>query len=400
MSRKADSTPVAGHVEEAAPIGGRIWTPFTAVLAMLVVLLFVVLGFRFVRGIGAVTNLNDGYPWGIWITYDVVIGSALGASGFTVAFITYILNRGSYHPIVRPALLTALFGYIMAGASVVFDVGRYWDIWHVFLPRYAQLNSVLFEVAVCIAAYTMVLFVEFLPMLLEKLGMAKARKKMDRVLFIVIAIGVLLPTMHQSSLGSMLIVFGPQIDSIYQTKLLPVLFLLSTVGMGLAAVVVEGSITSLALHRPVERELLGKLMKVGQALMVLFLVARFADLAYRGVLGELFVMRPLVIMFWIEIVLFTVPVFLLMGEAGRRPQRFFLAAMSMAIAGILYRIDAYLVAYNTGEGWHYFPSLGELAVTIGLIAFEILLFIIAIRVLPVLPKMGRTRATIGPAPAE
>jgi Ni/Fe-hydrogenase subunit HybB-like protein len=174
---------------------------------------------------------------------------------------------------------------------------------------------------------------------------------------------------------------------------LPVLFLVSTIGMGLAAVVVEGSVTSLSLRRPLERDLLGKLMKVGQALTITFLVVRFADLAMRGMLPRLFEPRVLSIMVWIETVLFVVPVVLLIGKAGGRPQRFFVAALSMALAGILYRIDAYLVAYDTGAGWHYFPSMGELAVTIGLIAFEILAFIIAIRVLPVLPKVGHTRTS-------
>lgn len=385
------------HDEAPAPLGGKLLTPFTGVLAALVAIMIAVLAVRFLRGIGAVTNLSDGYPWGLWIAWDVVVGSALGASGFTVAFVAYIMNRGQYHPIVRPALLTALFGYVMAGASVFFDIGRYWDFWHVFTPRYAQINSVLFEVAVCIAAYTLILFLEFAPMVLERLGMVRVRRKIERVLFFVVAIGVVLPTMHQSSLGSMLTVFGPQIDPIYQTRLLPVLFLASTIGMGLAAVVVEGSVTSLALRRPVERELLGKLMRVGQVLAAGFLIARFVDLGVRGQLGALTTLRPLVVMFWIETVLFAVPVVLLLGPAGRRPARVFVAAMAMALAGILYRLDAYLVAYDTGAGWRYFPSLGELAVTIGLIAFEILAFIIAIRVLPVLPKLGKSRAVAGTA---
>lgn len=375
--------------DEAAPIGGRLVTPVTSVLAVFVLLMLVILGIRFVQGIGAVTNLNDGYPWGLWIVYDVVIGSALGASGFTVAFVSYILNRGEYHPMVRPALLTALFGYAMAGASVVFDVGRYWDLWHVFLPRYAQFNSVLFEVAVCIAAYTVVLFIEFLPAVLERFGMTGVRRKLGRLLFLFIALGVLLPTMHQSSLGSMLIVFGPQIDPLYQTRMLPLLFLSSTIGMGLAAVVVEGSISALALRRPFERDLLGKLMKVGQAIIALFLILRFADLAVRGVLPRLVAPSLVTLMFWIETALFAAPVVLLLGPSGRRPQRLFVAAMTMALAGILYRIDAYLVAYDTGAGWHYFPSLGEIAVTLGLIATEILAFILAIRLLPVMPKLSR-----------
>jgi Ni/Fe-hydrogenase subunit HybB-like protein len=372
---------------EAAPIGGRLVTRFTASLAALVVVLVAVLAVRFLHGIGAVTNLSDGYPWGIWIAYDVVVGSALGASGFTVAFVTYILNRGSYHPMVRPALLTALFGYLMAGASVVFDIGRYWEAWHIFLPRYAQFNSVLFEVALCIMAYTVVLFIEFLPVVLERFGLRQVRKRLDRVLFVFIALGVLLPTMHQSSLGSLLLVFGPQIDPLYLTRWLPVLFLTSTIGMGLAAVVVEASVSALALRRPLERALLGKLMRVGMALTVVFLVVRFADLAYRGVLPRLLQPTAVAIMFWIETALFAASVVVMSGNAAR-PRRFFVAAMAMALAGMLYRIDAYLVAYHTGAGWHYFPSLGELAVSIGLVAFEILGFIVAIRLLPVLPRVS------------
>jgi Ni/Fe-hydrogenase subunit HybB-like protein len=372
--------------DRPAPLGGRLITRTTVVLAGFVAIMVAVLALRFVRGIGAVTNMNDGYPWGLWIVYDVVIGTALGASGFLLAFLTYIVNRGRYHPLVRPALLTALFGYAMAGASVVFDIGRYWNAYRIFMPRYVQLNSVLIEVALCISAYTVVLAIEVMPAVLERLGFKHLRRKLDRLLFVFVAIGVLLPTMHQSSLGSLLIVFGPQIDPIYQTELLPLLFLSSTVGMGLAAVVLEGSVSSLALRRPLERSLLASLMKVGQAVVLVFLVLRFGDLAARGVLGRVFEPRLISLMFWIEIALFALPVVLLVGKGASRPPRFFVAAMAMAAAGMLYRIDAYLVAYDTGAGWHYFPSLGEIAVSVGLIAFEVLLFILAVRLLPVLPR--------------
>lgn len=368
-----------------APLGGRLFTPFARVLAAFVVILVAILAVRFIRGIGAVSNLNDGYPWGIWIAWDVVIGSALGASGFTVAFVAYILNRGEYHPLVRPALLTALFGYAMAGLSVFFDIGRYWDFWHIFSPKYMQVNSVLFEVALCIMSYTVVLALEVSPMVLQRLGMNKLRKKFEKLLFVFIALGVLLPTMHQSSLGSMLMVFGPQIDPIYQTPALPVLFLTSTIGMGLAAVVVEGSLTSLALRRPFERDLLGGLVRVGRGIAFVFVIVRFVDLGARDLLPALFELRGLTLMFWIEIALFVSPIVLLGGRSGRRPSRMFTAACLLALGGILYRIDAYLVAYHTGAGWNYFPSMGELMVTIGLVAFEILAFIIAIKVLPVLP---------------
>jgi Ni/Fe-hydrogenase subunit HybB-like protein len=122
------------------------------------------------------------------------------------------------------------------------------------------------------------------------------------------------------------------------------------------------------------------------------LVVRFCDLASRGQLLSLFVPRTLTVMFWVETLLFAAPVVLLEGEGRARPQRFFVAAMSMALAGIVYRIDAFLVAYDTGAGWHYFPSLGELAFSIGLIAAELLAFIIAVRLLPVLPEIKVLRS--------
>ncbi|HEY6038480.1 MAG TPA: Ni/Fe-hydrogenase cytochrome b subunit [Kofleriaceae bacterium] len=372
----------AGMTSECAPVKGKLWTPVTAVLAALVMIMVGVLAVRFVRGIGAVTNLNDGYPWGLWIVWDVLIGSALGASGFTIAFAMYILNRGEYHPMVRPALLTALLGYSMAGLSVVVDIGRYWNAWHIVWPRYMQPSSVLFEVALCIMAYTGVIAIELSPVVLEKFGMKRTRKAMGRFLFFFVALGVVLPTMHQSSLGSMLLVYGRQIDPLYQTRALPILFLTSTVGMGLAAVTLEGTISSLGLGRPIESDMLAKLMKVCRAVIGAFLVIRFADLAIRGVLPQLFAPTTVALMFWIETLLFVFSISLL-GDAPST-RRVVASAMAMALAGILYRIDAYLVAYHTGPGWHYFPSMGEIAVTVGLIAFEILAFIFAIRIFPVM----------------
>lgn len=381
------------HEMGTAPVGGNIWNGFTGTLAAMTVVMIGVLAMRFMRGLGAVTNLNDGYPWGLWIAYDVVVGSALAAGGFTVAFLTYIVNRGEYHPAVRPALLAALFGYGQAGFSVLFDIGRYWEFWHMFWPKYAQVNSVLFEVALCIGTYTLVLFIEFTPVIMERLGWEGPRRKLNRILFVFVAIGVLLPTMHQSSLGSLLVVFGPQIHPLYQTTLLPLLFLMSCIGMGLAAVTFEGTVSALAFERPIERELLGKLMTIGSILAAVFLVARLGDCMRRGVLGLAFKPTLVAAFFWIENALFLIPVLLMSTPKNRKsPQKLFVSACLLAVAGLLYRLGAYLVAYDTGAGWHYFPSLGELAVTAGLVAFEILAITIAIRVLPVLPNHQPKRA--------
>ena len=67
----------------------------------------VILLLRLIFGLGAVTNINDGYSWGIWVVYDVMVGSAFACGGYAVALLVYIFNKGEYHPLVRPALLAA-----------------------------------------------------------------------------------------------------------------------------------------------------------------------------------------------------------------------------------------------------------------------------------------------------
>lgn len=374
------------HPETFAPAGGKLLTPWTFTLGLILFAGVSVFLARFVLGLGAVTNLNNGYPWGIWIAYDVVSGSALGGGGFATAMLVYILNRGQYHPLIRPALVASLLGYTQAGVSIMMDLGRYWDFWHLFMPSYMQVNSILFEVAVCMTAYSLVLWIEFVPVVLERLGLDGPRRWVNRALFLIIALGVLLPTMHQSSLGTLLVVFGPQVHPLYQSMLLPLLFLTSTVGMGFAAVTVEGAFSSVGLRRPFEKEILAGLMQIGRMMVLVFLGVRFADLAWRGALH--FAIEPSwpMFTFWLETALMSVPLWLLATPARRqRAKLIFLSAMAMALGGVVYRLAAFLIAYDTGAGWHYFPSLGELAVTLGLIAFEILGIIFAIRLLPILP---------------
>jgi Ni/Fe-hydrogenase subunit HybB-like protein len=393
---------VGSHEEHhaPAPLGGSLVTPTTIVCAILVVAMLAVLGTRLVLGLGATTNMNDGYPWGIWIVYDVVCGSALATGGFVTALLVYILNRGQYHPLIRPALVASLLGYMMAGASVIFDLGRYWDFWHIFWPKYAQLNSVLFEVALCIASYILIMWIEFLPVVLEKLGWESPRKKLNRWLFVFVGIGVLLPSMHQSSLGTLLVVLGPQVHPLYQSYMLPLLFLTSCIGMGFAAVTLEGGISAMGLRRPFEKEILGGLLQVGRLMIAIFLVVRIVDLGYRGALGYAFKPSLPMMTFWIENFLLTVPLWMLASKENRGKARLlFLSAMSMAFGGLVYRMSAFLVAYDTGAGWHYFPSLGEMTVTIGLIALEVLVVIVAFRILPILPMVSTSPVTPAAAAA-
>ncbi len=372
-------------MSEARPLGGKVLTkPFMIMTGIFIIALILIIK-RFLMGLGAVTNLSDGYPWGLWIVYDVVTGTAIACGGYAMAILIYIFNRGKYHPLIKPALLASVFGYSLAGASIFLDVGRYWQLYNVFLPKYANLNSIMFEVATCIALYILVLWIEFSPTLLKGMNKDKLAGKVSKVMFLFIGLGVLLPTMHQSSLGTLLVVAGYKVNPLWQTLFLPLLFLISAITMGYGMVVFESIYSSVHLKRPLEIPLLSRLSGVIPWLLLIYFVVRFADLMMKGLLGSIFSQGFVSVMFLIEILLFLIPMILLFSKAKREnPKMLFYSAVFVVLAGSLYRFNAFLVAFNPGEGWHYFPSVSELTITLGLVSFEIMAYLFLVKKAPVL----------------
>lgn len=365
--------------------GKKLITPVTVVLALLAGTAGVLLVIRFIYGLGAITNINDGYSWGIWVVIDVVIGTGFACGGFAMALLVYIFNRGRYHPLVRPALLASLFGYTLGGIAVMFDLGRYWNFWHIMWPGLGQPNSAMFEVAVCIAIYIGVMWIEFSPAFLEKLGWFGLRKRLQKMMFFFIALGVLLPSMHQSSLGTLIVSLGNQIHDLWWTQMLPLLFLISAITMGFSVVIFEATIAAAGFKRPRETHILKYLAVTIAWALALFLVVRFADLIVRGKLGLVFAGDFLSMMFLIETALFALPMVILAFPANRASARLlFVSGVSMLLAGSLYRIDAFLVAFDPGGHFTYFPSLTEMLVTVGIFAFEILAYMVFAAFLPVL----------------
>ena len=382
----SNSLHAASHAP--APLGGKLVTPFTVGLGVMAFAAFAVLAVRFVFGLGSVTNLSDGYPWGIWIAYDVVVGSAFACGGYTMALLVYIFNKGEYHPLVRPALLASLFGYSLAGASVIVDLGRYWNFWHILWPGYVNVNSVMFEVAACISLYIGVMWLEFAPTFFEKFGMRDARRKLSRVMFFLIGLGVLLPSMHQSSLGSLLVIFGKQIHPLWQAGwLLPLLYLMTALMLGFALVIFEATLVTTFFKRTPETPMLAKLAKFMWGLLVVYLAVRLGDLVLRGAILTAFSFTVEAVWFWVEMACYIAPAYLLTKPAARRnPGTLFLTAVLLMAGGFLLRVNGFLVGYETGDGWHYFPALPELIVTVGLISLEVLAYMIFVKTLPVLPR--------------
>jgi Ni/Fe-hydrogenase subunit HybB-like protein len=370
---------------EHAPLGGRLFTPTFIVLLGIIAVAAIVVLQRLIFGLGAVTHLSDGYPWGIWIAIDLIVGTALGCGGFVTAFLVYILNRGQYHPIVRAALMTSLFGYSLGGLAVMFDLGRWWQGYNIMLPWLFNTSSVLLETALCIFCYILVLLVEFAPAFLERFGLTESRRRLNRILFIFTGLGVLLPMMHQSSMGTVVVLLGYKLSPLWQSQLLTVMFLATAVTMGIGVVIFESVMSSVAFRRPFETSILRPLAGIAAATTLAFLLLRVFDLfrlaawplAFEGDVKALF--------FWIEMLFGVAAVALLMPQDGRgNPRNLFLGSTAVLLNGTIYRLNCYLVGYDPGFGWTYFPSVGEVVVTLGIFSMHVALYLIFVRHLPVL----------------
>lgn len=390
------------HIDAEA-VGGKLLTRGYKVLLALGAIGGLFILWRFISGLGATTALSDGYPLGLWIALDVVVGTALACGGYALALVVYIFNKGKYHPLVRPAILTSALGYTLAGLSVAIDLGRPWNMWKIPLYFWSwNLNSALLEVALCIMAYVVVLWVELAPAFLARwkndgpTWLQRFAQKtipiLDRALIWLIALGMLLPTMHQSSLGTMMLLAGPRLHPLWNTPLLPLLFLLTCLAMGYSIVIFEATFSSIAFKRSPDTSMLAVLQRIAVGIGIGFVVLRFADLAFRGKLGLTAQLDFRGSMFWLETVLWLLPAVLLGVTRSSNLGNLFLGAICIALAGGVYRFDTFLVAYQPGPGWHYFPSIPELFISVGLISMEIALYIFLVRKFPILGGRASSHA--------
>lgn len=377
----------------ASPVGGKLLTPgYLLLLAVAAVGMGLAL-WRFTVGLGPTTAMSDGYPWGIWIAFDVVTGTAMGAGGYALAILVYVLNQGRYHPLVRGALVTTALGYTIASLSIVLDVGRWWHLWKIPVAvNHWNGNSALLEVALCVMSYMVVAWLEVTTPILGDLKASSERPRLaalaralhpglKKALPFLIALGVLLPTMHQSSLGTLMLLTS-RLHPLWHSSWLPLLFLLSCIGMGYGGVILESTISNRAFKREAESPLLARLSRVVAGVMLAYVVLRIADVAGRGAMAGAPV--GFVLLFGIELFLFTVPALFLWSDLRRNPGVQFGSAFGLVFAGALYRFDTYLVAYQPGSNWSYFPSVPELLMTFGLVAAELAAYIFIVRRFPVL----------------
>ncbi len=405
------------HAEEALPLEKPLLTPGVFLLLGLMAVGFGFAVYRYIYGLGAVTNLNDQYPWGIWIGVDVASGVALAAGGFTTSALAHIFHREHYHAIVRPALLTAMLGYTFVGMSLLVDLGKYYNIWHPILPSMWQGDSALFEVAMCVMAYLTVLYLEFVPILIEGLKgklnlpaplhrlrgpvesllkkgwfqrlLELADRFWERIMGLLILAGVVLSCMHQSSLGALMAIAPYKVHPLWYTPVLTLLFLMSAVAVGYPMVIFESMWASRAFGRKPEMEILTPLAKLIPFFLGAYILAKISDLVIRGAYVHLFEGSFQSMMFILEFGFgVLLPFFLLLSDRVRRsPAGLFICAALYVILGVLLnRINVFVVAYRPpyAEG-PYIPSIGEVAITVAMISALILCYRVIVSILPVLP---------------
>ncbi|MCI7479529.1 Ni/Fe-hydrogenase cytochrome b subunit [[Pasteurella] aerogenes] len=378
-------------MSKARPLGGKLISIPVLVFAPIALICLLLIVKRMFFGIGSVTELNGGYPWGIWIAFDLLVGTGFACGGWALAWAVYVFNKGKYHPLVRPALLASLFGYTLGGLSITIDMGRYWNMPNFFIPGQFNTSSVLFETAVCMTIYIGVVTLEFAPVLLGFFGLKKWFDKLNKVMFFIIALGALLPMMHQSSMGSLMIAAGHKVHPVWQSyEMLPLFSLLTAFIMGFSIVVFEGSLVKagLAGKAPDERHLFIQLIKVTSVLMLVFVVLRFGELIYHDKLHYVLIPSKAAYLFWTEIILLSLPIVTSFLGAGRKKadsRWLFISALSMLIGAALWRMDYSLIMYDPGNGYQYFPSAEELLISIGFVSIEVCAYILIIRLFPVLP---------------
>jgi Ni/Fe-hydrogenase subunit HybB-like protein len=397
------------HSMEPKPIKKSFFTPTIIVLLIIVANGLVWLFIRLVFGLGAATNLNNQTPWGIWIGIDVAAGVALAAGGFTTSALAHIFHREHFHEIVRPALLTAMLGYTFVGLGVAVDLGRYYNIWHVLIMWNG--NSVLFEVGICVMAYLTVLYIEFLPVVTERfIGRVNLKgilsflnrpldillrnldRILDKVMFFFIILGVVLSCLHQSSLGTLMMLAGPKIHPLWQSPISPLLFLLSAISVGYPMVIMESIISSRSFGLKSEMDVLSKLARYVGPLLGIYLAFKIGDMAVRQTFVYLTEFSLDSVMWVIEVLIgVIIPLRMFFWDKVLQSKPLLFTASLLVIFGVLLnRFNVFITSYTPSYSLEkYWPSIGEISVTLAFVCLEILLYRIVVMIFPVISQPNK-----------
>jgi Ni/Fe-hydrogenase subunit HybB-like protein len=376
-------------------------SPLVLTLLALMGIAFVVAMIRYAVGIGAISNLSYSYPWGLWISFDLFTGVAISSGAFLISAIVYIFEIKQFRPLLRPSVLTAFLGYIMVVLALLVDLGHPERIWYMMI--HWNHTSVLLEIGICVMTYLTVLAIEFAPVVFEGLRWQKLAHLVHRFIMPFVILGVVLSTLHQSSLGSLLLIQPAKLYPLWWTPILPVLFFISAVSIGLSMIILESSLSARYFHRGLETHLLEKLARAIPFVLGLYLAVRFTQLALAGDLKYLFSGGLMSLLFWAEILIGAVlPLVLFSVKKVRQsPKGLLTGAVILLLGMILNRFNVSWFAVRHPDpltylptfmgNVHYIPSLPEVAVSLGIFSFGILAFGLAAKYLPVFAEEEHAR---------
>lgn len=361
-------------------------TFWKVVATIIFVLGLYVIYLRFTGGLAAVTNLNDHFPWGLWIGFDILCGVGMAAGGFTLCAIVYIFNIKKFKPIIRPTILTAFLGYLLVILALLVDLGRPWAIWHAIIMW--NPNSVMFEVAWCVMLYTTVLFLEFSPVVLERFKVEKLLKVIRAITIPLVVLGILLSTLHQSSLGALYLIVPTKMHPLWYSTNLPWFFYLSAIGVGCAMIIFESYLSAKAFKKNLEFDLVSDIGRWIVVVMGAYVTWRFMDLLLDNKISFLFVNSVETYMFWLEIIIGAViPIILLSLQKIRLNRVGLFVSACFVIGGfLLNRLNVSVTSLQATAGVSYFPSVYEVIITLFLITIGVVIFNLAVQYLPVYEK--------------
>ena len=369
------------------------FSPLVWVLLTLMGIAFVVAMVRYIFGIGAISDLSYSYPWGFWISFDLFTGVAISSGGFLMAGTVYILGIKEFQPLLRPSVLTAFIGYIMVAIALLVDLGHPERIWYMMI--HWNGTSVLLEIGICVMSYLTVLAIEFAPVVLEGLKWEKWAHLIHKFIMPFVILGVVLSTLHQSSLGSLLLIQPAKLHPLWWTPILPIMFFTSAISIGLSMIILESSLSSRYFKRGLETHLLEKLAKAIPIVLVIYLLLKFGELAYSGDLHYLFTSGVMSILFWAEILIGSVtPLIWFSIRRNRQSANGLLIGVIILLVGmILNRFNVSWLAVKHPDplfylptfmsNVHYMPTLREVSVSLGIFAAGILAFGLAAKYFPV-----------------
>lgn len=367
--------------------------PLVMLLLGLVGVAFLIAMIRFFRGIGAISDLSNSYPWGFWISFDLFTGVAISSGGFLMAGAVYVLQLKQFKPLLRPSVLTAFLGYIMVVVALLVDLGHPERIWYMMI--HWNHTSVLLEIGICVMTYLTVLAIEFAPVVFEGLKWQKLAHFVHRFIMPFVILGIVLSTLHQSSLGSLLLIEPEKLSPLWWTPILPVLFFISAIAIGLSMIILESALSARYFKHGLESHLLEKLARAIPIVLALYLVVKFGELMLSGDARLLFSSGTMSVLFWVEVLIGAViPMILFSIKKIRSSAKGQLGGAIIVLAGmILNRFDVSWLAVKHADpltylpefmgNVRYLPTIPEVLVSVGIFSGGILAFGLAAKYLKV-----------------